>query len=558
MDHSDFGTEHENTAPDSAASESIDGATPAAGNSEGSGAPAGVPVGGEGSTRISYDAPGSAAGPVTDASTTDGSYTSGSYSSGGDDDGDDDDYSTEYASSGSYSSESYAPEPEEAPPEPINLIDLANDEIPSFGALMQARPAIFDSERALLMFHKSVDALSTEGELGRRRGLGLWMLGRYEEAVEALASHGDDDVAAYTSGRSLVSLGRAGEAVTIFKKLSDKYPDEPRPKGDMLDAQLDHDLSKGDVEAAVSDLEKALAGQSDAFGESAEGHHLKGRIAELSGDYQEALECYQASRAADPTHRRNLFRLAYLSERTGQEQLALDAYETLAMLLPVDRSVMINLGVLYEDFGRDQDAASCYDTIARTDPADRLARLYLEDAKAGMSMYYDEDLEKKEDRLNQILRIPITDFELSVRARNCLNKMDIMTLGDLVKKTESELLSYKNFGETSLTEIKEILASKGLRLGMAREEAVASIAKARNAQEGRDLDPNDPRNKSISELKLSIRARRTVENLGCLTLGDVTQHSEEELLGMPNFGVTSLQELKQKLSEMNLKLKPKK
>ena len=53
-----------------------------------------------------------------------------------------------------------------------------------------------------------------------------------------------------------------------------------------------------------------------------------------------------------------------------------------------------------------------------------------------MEMYYDEDLERKEDRLNQILRIPITDFELSVRARNCLNKMDILTLGDLVKKTE--------------------------------------------------------------------------------------------------------------------------
>lgn len=566
MDHSDYGTEHDNTAADS-----TDGITPAeitpagaAGADSGSAVPSGVPVGGEGSTKISYEAPGAVGGPVGgpvgDAPSAEGSYSAGSYSSGSDDDDDDDDYSTEYASTGyasagSYSSEDYTSEPEPAPPEPLNLIDLAEDEIPSFGALMLARPAIFTSERSLAAFHKSVDSLSTDGDIGRRRGLGLWMLGRYEEAIEALASHGDDDVAAYTTGRSLVSLGRAGDAVTIFKKLSDKYPDEPRPRGDMLDAQLDHDLSKGDVEAAVSDLEKALATQTEAFGESAEGRHLKGRIAELSGDYQEALECYQAARAADPTHRRNLFRLAFLSERTGQEQLALDAYETLATLLPVDRSVMINLGVLYEDFGRDQDAASCYDTMTRTDPADRLARLYLEDAKAGMSMYYDEDLEKKEDRLNQILRIPITDFELSVRARNCLNKMDIMTLGDLVKKTESELLSYKNFGETSLTEIKEILASKGLRLGMAREEAVASIAKARNAQEGRDLDPNDPRNKSISELKLSIRARRTVENLGCLTLGDVTQHSEEELLGMPNFGVTSLLELRNRLSEYNLALK---
>lgn len=454
---------------------------------------------------------------------------------------------------GSYSAGGDVVEQEE--PEPTNLFDIASGEIPSFGALMKARPSVFATQKTHDTFLRHVENLASSGEEGRRRGLGMWMLGRYAEAAEALAPHGDDDVAAYTAARSLVSLQRLDEAAAIFRKLSEKYPAEPRPRGDMLDAELDLALSKGDAEAAVSSLEAALAGLPETFGESVEGRHLRGRVAELSGDYQEALECFQAARAADPTHRRNLFRLAFLSERCGQEALALDAYETLASLLPVDRAVMINLGVLYEDFGRDQDAAACYDTIVRTAPTDRFARLYLEDAKAGMSMYYDEDLEKKEDRLNQILRIPITDFELSVRARNCLNKMDIMTLGDLVKKTESELLSYKNFGETSLTEIKEILGSKGLRLGMAREEAVASIAKARTAQEGRDLDPNDPRNKSISELKLSIRARRTVENLGCLTLGDITQHSEEELLGMPNFGVTSLLELRNRLAEYSLSLK---
>jgi DNA-directed RNA polymerase alpha subunit len=52
--------------------------------------------------------------------------------------------------------------------------------------------------------------------------------------------------------------------------------------------------------------------------------------------------------------------------------------------------------------------------------------------------------------------------------------------------------------------------------------------------------------------------RRTVENLGCLTVGDITQHSEEEMLGMPNFGVTSLQELKRKLAELGQKLSERK
>src|SRR6185436_1956232 len=214
-----------------------------------------------------------------------------------------------------------------------------------------------------------------------------------------------------------------------------------------------------------------------------------------------------------------------------------------------------NLGVLYEDLGRDQDAAACYELIEREHPMDMRARLYLVDAREGIDMYYDEDLERKEDRLNQILRTPITDFELSVRARNCLNKMNIVMLGDLVRLTEQELLSYKNFGETSLNEIKEILASKNLRLGMKHEEAVASIeTSARPRATGENAEVL---NKPLSELDLSIRARRTVENLGCLTVGDVIQHSEEELLSMPNFGVTSLQELKGKLTDLNLKLKTK-
>ena len=211
--------------------------------------------------------------------------------------------------------------------------------------------------------------------------------------------------------------------------------------------------------------------------------------------------------------------------------------------------------MLYEDLGRDQDAAACFDTVVKMRPTDMRARLYLEDARSAMDMYYDEDLERKEDRLNQILRTPITDFELSVRARNCLNKMDIVTLGDLVRKTEQELLSYKNFGETSLNEIKEILASKNLRLGMAHEEAVASIeATTRPRATGENADLL---NKPISDLDLSIRARRTVEALGCLTMGDIIQHTEEELLGMPNFGVTSLQELKRKLQDHSLVLREK-
>src|SRR5207248_10668582 len=90
--------------------------------------------------------------------------------------------------------------------------------------------------------------------------------------------------------------------------------------------------------------------------------------------------------------------------------------------------------------------------------------------ESARSMYYDED-DTHGDRRNQVLDIPISDFELSVRSRNCLKKMNIRSLGDLLKTTEPELLSYKNFGETSLNEIKALLAQKGLRLGQNAEGA---------------------------------------------------------------------------------------
>lgn len=434
------------------------------------------------------------------------------------------------------------------------IFDLASDPITSFGALQQERAKVFVRRQAYDSFEKTVEALDDSGEQGRRKGLGFWMLGRFDEAVERLKEHPDDDVARFTMGNALRSADRHREAVGAFEHLVEKYPDEPRPRGAALDAALEADLAEGDEEAARQALEKKLEEAPDSFAKSAEGAYLRGRAAALGGDHQAAIDAYVEARELDPTHRRNLFQLGFLAERCGLDELAVEAYEALTSMLPADRVAMVNLGLLYEDLGRDQDAAACYDTVHKCFPDDRRVRLYLDDARAGMDMFYDEDLEKKEDRLNQILRIPITDFELSVRARNCLNKMDIMTLGDLVKKTEAELLTYKNFGETSLTEIKEILGSKGLRLGMAREEAVASITRSRPADPAQ-LDPDDPRNKPISDLKLSIRARRTVENLGCLTLGDIAQHSEDELLGMPNFGVTSLLELKNKLSEHGLSLK---
>ena len=59
---------------------------------------------------------------------------------------------------------------------------------------------------------------------------------------------------------------------------------------------------------------------------------------------------------------------------------------------------------------------------------------------------------------------PVSELELSVRARKCLQRLGILTLGELVSRTESELLSSKNFGDTSLQEIKLRLEERSLSL----------------------------------------------------------------------------------------------
>lgn len=73
---------------------------------------------------------------------------------------------------------------------------------------------------------------------------------------------------------------------------------------------------------------------------------------------------------------------------------------------------------------------------------------------------------REDDELRMILDRPISDLELSVRARNCLDSANLTTLGDLVSMNESEVMKLKNLGKTSLTEIKTRLQEKGLSLGM--------------------------------------------------------------------------------------------
>ncbi len=81
----------------------------------------------------------------------------------------------------------------------------------------------------------------------------------------------------------------------------------------------------------------------------------------------------------------------------------------------------------------------------------------------------EEELEEEQEKLNEHLFKSVDELELSVRSANCLKHANIKLIGELVQKTESEILATKNFGRKSLNEIKEILAEMGLSLGMKLE-----------------------------------------------------------------------------------------
>ncbi len=79
----------------------------------------------------------------------------------------------------------------------------------------------------------------------------------------------------------------------------------------------------------------------------------------------------------------------------------------------------------------------------------------------------EEEEEEEEDKeFLEIIKKPISELELSVRSANCLEAANIKTIGDLIQKTEAQMLKYKNFGKKSLAEISAILIQMNLALGM--------------------------------------------------------------------------------------------
>ena len=378
-----------------------------------------------------------------------------------------------------------------------------------------------------------------------RLGVCLFLAGAYEKAKEALKK-GDGGALAHFFIAKTHFVDRDYEAALKSYNMAKKA-------GYNIDNCA---LGRAEVYRYQNEPEKALKELDDLSGaieQTADYLYERGAtVAAIGENPNEAIALYERAVAVDRNHSGALFGLALESERRGNDEEALELYKRAVVHFPTTVGTLINLGVLYEDLGQYDSAVLCYQRVLDSYPNDPKAKLFIKDAKASSEMHFDEDAQRKRDRISQILNMPVSDFELSVRSRNCLKNMGIFSLGDLCRHTEQDLLASKNFGETSLVEIREMLQLKGLRLGQFATEKPAS-----DVVETESLSPDEQAmlQRPITDLELSVRARKCMSRLGIQTIGELIKKSADELLDCKNFGVTSLKEISERLTFFNLKLK---
>ena len=381
-----------------------------------------------------------------------------------------------------------------------------------------------------------------------KTGMVYYSLGRFQQCLDALKAAGQTGDSCFVTGLCLMAMKQYTKAVEAFELATAKGFDSTKASVKTIESLLMNG-QKDDAAKILQSIGKTLEGTADEL-------YLRGLVDELDGNKEDAIAAYTEARKIQGHHAEATFRLAYLIDLYGEEEEALELYRKCLENPPVYTSVLLNMAIIYEDAGKYKEAIACLKRVLACNPNHWRANLFLQDAIASTDMFYDEDRARRIAKRNALLDINVTDFELSVRARNCLKKMNIFTLGDLVRTTEAELLTYKNFGETSLREIKEMLAIKGLSLGQALDENDPLFGNAVDIDgESSEEAEVGVRAIPIDKLELSIRSHRVLENLNISTLGQLADKTEAELTCQKNFGKTSLVEIREVLAQHDLALR---
>jgi DNA-directed RNA polymerase subunit alpha len=385
-----------------------------------------------------------------------------------------------------------------------------------------------------------------------RLGVCQYLLGRYQVALETLRAADGGALALFHQGLAQAALEHFDKAGEAFEAARKSGYDGVACGAAIADAQR----AGGRLDDAVKTLDAMAAGKDgDAASRSADYWAARGAVlADGGAPAADVAAAFEKAIALDSGHSQALFSLGVLNDRAGNDDEAQACYERSLLRYPASLGALLNLGIIHEDRSDFLKAQQCYRRILEAYPDHPRARLFLKDSTAAGDLRTEEQEQKQRDRIDQVLGLPVSDFELSVRSRNCLQKMGIQTLGDLARTTEEEILASKNFGETSLIEIKEMLASKGLSLGQFATPSIAEETAPEFAGEP-STDDQELLSMPISELNLSVRARKCTTRLGINIVADLVRRTAEDLMECKNFGVTSLNEVREKLAERGLKLR---
>jgi DNA-directed RNA polymerase subunit alpha len=436
--------------------------------------------------------------------------------------------------------------------EPINVREFLRED-PAFGSgdvrrLQQVitGPQLQEARQELYALQSEIESAGKpDPQLLVRAGIASYVLGQHRQAIDYLSRVPNEGVALFYHALALAALERHAEAEEKFEQAAKKGYDE-------IECHL---RRAGEVRAQgrLDEAEKLLRSIAQKAASRAEYSYQMGCILSDRGDTYGAIEYFERAVDMQPTHARALFRLAAENALRGNDDDAIQLYERALSRPPLHLGALLNLGLLYEDRENYPAAAFCFRRILDVDPTHDRARLYLRDIEATDDMFYDEERDRLQARMQHLLGRPVTDFELTVRARNCLQGMNIHSLGDLTRITEQDLLAGKNFGETSLKEIRDLMAAHGLQIG----QAVFQKAPTDRGYPQATLSPQEQAvlGKPISELNLSVRARKCMSRLGITTVGELVQRTPDELLASRNFGVTSLNEVRSKLAELGISLR---
>ena len=215
-------------------------------------------------------------------------------------------------------------------------------------------------------------------------GITNYFLGHMTDAAQHLKEV-EAPLGFFYLGKALVNRHQFDDAMKAFDK-AEKSGYSPAVQ-----------LQRAGIHRSKGELKEArgILGKLEELSKyNAEYHYQLAGVAQAEGDKAKSIQALEKAVELEPGHTGALFQLGYLNDLAGNDDEAIGYYERCLKYPPVNKGALNNLGVLYEDNEKYDKAAECYGRLLKADPNDDRARLFLKDAQASLTQYYNPDEEQ--------------------------------------------------------------------------------------------------------------------------------------------------------------------